>query len=163
MSGRTLPLYNDFFKTFQNYTIENWEAKKFIEYVLMPHSQNIKNRQKVYNGIHLLVKCGYLTKVSNPRQKGTYLYSETHRITDYRSTKTLESIETILNGKLEDLSNNINAYYTEIEFIRQIKSEHPDIASQLEPIENDKLLNLDSLIIKKKLIDNLQIYFKTKN
>ena len=49
MSGRTLPLYDNFFKTFQNHTIENWEAKKFIEYVLISHSKNINNRQKVYD------------------------------------------------------------------------------------------------------------------
>ena len=62
MSNRSLPFYSKFFGTFEKYQIEDWEAKDFIANVLGNHLNTAENKQKVYQGIGVLVQCGYLKK-----------------------------------------------------------------------------------------------------
>lgn len=159
MSNRSLPFYDDFFEIFEKYTIEKWEAKKFIEYILNSSNQTQKNRQHIYNGIHILVECRYLKRIVNPKKRNTYLYSELARLTDYRSAKKLEKIESVMNEKSIILSKNINSRNKELEFIHQIKIDHPDIASQLDKIEQNHIQDLNNLQTHKRMIDKIMQHF----
>lgn len=69
MSNRLLPFYSRFFSTFEKLTIENWEAKDFISNALEEHLRTTQNKQRIYQGIKVLVVCGYLKKTINPRKK----------------------------------------------------------------------------------------------
>lgn len=162
MSNRSLPFYSNFFGTFEKYTIEEWEAKDFITNVLGSDLNTEKNKQKVYQGINVLVHCGYLKKTVNPNKKSTFLYSETNKITDYRSSKNQENIAKALNEKMDAVQGSIMKKHIEVNFITELKDEYPNIASQLITIEKEHIKNLDDLTTQQNVIKNLMNRFDIK-
>ena len=142
MSNRSLPFYSKFFCTFEKYTIEDWDAKDFIANVLGNHLNTAKNKQKVYQGISVLVQCGYLKKAVNPNKKSTFLYSETDKITDYRCSKNQENIAKALNEKMKVVQDSIMKKHIEIDFIIELKVEYPNIADKLIFIEKEHIAKL---------------------
>ena len=107
MSNRTLPFYSSFFNTFEKHVIDKWEAKDFITNILERHPHTSRNKQKVYQGINVLIQCGYLKRTVNPRKKNTFLYTETEEILNYRSSKSQENIAKALNEKMNIVQEHI--------------------------------------------------------
>ncbi|WP_111884412.1 hypothetical protein [Acinetobacter sp. CFCC 11171] len=159
MSNRLLPFYSKFFNTFEKHTIEKWEAKDFILNVLDEHLRTTQNKQRIYQGINVLVNCGYLKKVINPRKKNTYLYSEAERLSDYRSTKKQENIAKALSEKMDFVQESIVKKNFEVDFINGLKDEYPKIASQLDIIEQEHIDSLNNLTTQQNVIKSLMSRF----
>ncbi|GEM_PF-4670447 len=107
----------------------------------------------------MLVQCGYLERTINPNKKNTFLYSETNKITDYRSSKNQENIAKALNEKMDAVQGSIMKKYIEVNFISELKDEYPNIASQLITIEKEHIKNLDDLTTQQNVIKNLMNRF----
>lgn len=159
MSNRLLPFYSCFFSTFEKLTIENWEAKDFISNVLEKRLHTTQNKQRIYQGINVLVICGYLKKTINPRKKNTFLYSETEKVINYRFTKKQENLAKALNEKMDAVQDKILQKNIEVDFIKRLKDEYPKIASQLDTIEQEHIDNLNNLTTQQNVIRSLMSRF----
>lgn len=159
MSNRLLPFYSRFFSTFEKLKIENWEAKDFISNVLEKRLHTAKNKQRIYQGIKVLVVCGYLKKTINARKKNTFLYSETEKITDYRCAKKQENLARALNEKMDSVQGSILQKSIEVDFINGLKDEYPKIASQLDAIEQEHIDSLNNLTTQQNVIKSLMSRF----
>ena len=159
MSNRLLPFYSRFFSIFEKLTIENWEAKDFISNVLEKHLRTTQNKQRIYQGINVLVVCGYLKKTINPKKKNRFLYSETEKIIDYRFNKKQEKLAKALNEKMDSVQDSILQKSIEVDFINSLKDEYPKIANQLDAIEQEHIDSLNNLTIQQNIIKSLMIRF----
>lgn len=93
MAKLMLPYYENFFKLIESCEITKWGAKTFICKILNEYTATTARKQKVYHGIDILVRRGYLIREKNPKNQRTYLYSETMKSKNYR--------ETIIKRKME--------------------------------------------------------------
>ena len=159
MSKRVLPFYNRFFDLFERLVIEQWEAKTFINNVLSEDLINDENKKKIYKGINVLYKCGYLTRKKNPKNSKVFLYTEAQPIVDYRAKKINEKIEKVLKEKMNIISDSLNTKSKEALFISELKAEYPEIACQIDVIQQEHLQILNDLSTKKNVIKKLMQHF----
>lgn len=160
MANRSLPFHDSFFDLFEKQIIEKWEAKEFIVKVLEGKSQTTGNKQQIYHGINVLVQCGYLRKMINPRKSSNFLYSETYRVIDYRNKKNQEKMEEALVEKLEVIKTNISIKNQEVSFITKLKNEYPTISGQIDIFEQEHHNELSSLMTQKNLIKRIMDRFE---
>lgn len=159
MSKRILPFYSRFFDLFEKLIIEQWEAKDFIKNVLSEDLINDENKKKIYKGINVLYKCGYLTRKKNPKNNKVFLYTETQPIVDYRVEKINEKIEKALKEKMSTISDSLDTKSKEAVFISELKAEYPEIARQIDVIQQEHLQILNDLSTKKNVIKKLMQHF----
>lgn len=159
MSKRVLPFYNQFFELFEKDTIQGWEIKDFTKKVLSENLITEENKKKVYKGVMVLYKCGYLTRKKNPKNSKVFLYTENQAIVDYRTEKLNEKIEKALREKMSIILNSLNEKNKEAIFINELKNEYPDIAGEIDVVqkENDQILR--DLSTKKNVIKQLMQHF----
>ncbi len=77
MSKYTLPFYSDFFHILLNNEIIEWRANDFIK-AIFNDKQYVKPTEKqcIYRGLSILVKCNYLLKVRDEDNRNIFRYSE---------------------------------------------------------------------------------------
>lgn len=159
MAQFILPFYKEFFLMIEKNEIFQWEAKKIIDEIVDKKIAASSIKQKVYRGINILVQCGYLTREINPKNKRTFLYTETMKSKKYREVKINEKMKILFNTKLTDVIEKIDSKNSELFFIEKIIDEYPFTKSMLENICTTESDNLRKLNVHKnvlsKLIDRL--------
>ena len=80
-----LPLYHEFLELFDNYEIQNWEAKQFWEKLnISQNNRNEKSKRLMYSGLRVLMQLQYL-EVNPSISKNIFSYTETPRMNELRN------------------------------------------------------------------------------
>lgn len=73
-----LPLYHEFLELFDNYEIQNWEAKQFWEKLnISQNNRNEKTKRLMYSGLRVLMQLQYLEVNPSISKKNIFSYTET--------------------------------------------------------------------------------------
>ena len=85
-----LPLYHEFLELFDNYEIQNWEAKKFWEKLNINQIyRNDKTKRLMYSGLKVLIRFQYLEVNHETSRKNVFSYTETPRMNELRANSNM--------------------------------------------------------------------------
>lgn len=138
-----LPLYNEFLELFDNYEIQNWQAKQFWEKLKIDHKyRNQKTKRRMYSGLKILMQFQYLEVNQKTSRKKVFSYTETHRINELRNRTKKQKLEETFSKK-------------KVEFINQIKDKENNIEFLEMLLLDDETLEKYFIFYKEKLINEI--------
>lgn len=154
MANYTLPFYNEFFHVLENHEIDEWRANDFI-HAIFPNKININihEKQNIYRGLNVLVKCNYLSRVKDKINKNIFRYNETNRLKSYKMNKKILKIKEVLLEEKNNLDTSLRKRNSEKIFIKDILSKNPNLEDFFKKYD---------LMISKELSDleNKNIFIK---
>ena len=108
-------MYYEFLELFDNYEIQNWEAKQFWEKLnISQNNRNEKSKRLMYSGLRVLMQLKYLEVNPLKSKKNIFSYSETSRMNELRKRTKKQKLEEIFSKKktefldqIKDKENNI--------------------------------------------------------
>ena len=156
MSKYTLPFYSDFFHILLNHEIIEWRANDFIK-AIFNDKQYVKPTEKqcIYRGLSILVKCNYLLKVRDEDNRNIFRYSETSYLKSYRNVEKVKKVKDALIEEKKSLENVLERRKTEKVFIENIITKNPDLQSFFDKYENVISKELKELEDKNSFIVNI--------
>lgn len=133
-----LPLYHEFLELFDNYEIQNWQAKQFWKKLnISQNNRNEKTKRLMYSGLKVLMQFQYLEVDHETSKRKVFSYTETPRMNELRNRTKKHRLEKTFSKK-------------KIEFFNQIKDKENNIDF------------LDSLLIEDKTLEKYFINYKEK-
>lgn len=127
MSKLTLPFYHEFFEILQSNEILNWRANDFVQAIFEKRkNMGDQDRQLIYRGLAILVKCKYLKREKTAENKKIYRYSETLRLKIYRENIQQEKIKEVLITEQNIIEKSLKRNKVEQLLIQEIVHKHPD-------------------------------------
>ena len=156
MSKYTLPFYSDFFHILLNNEIIEWRANDFIK-AIFNDKQYVKPTEKqcIYRGWSILVKCNYLLKVRDEGNRNIFRYSESSYLKSYRNVEKVKKVKEALIEEQKSLENVLERRKTEKVFIENIISKNPDLQSFFDKYEDVISKELCELENKNSFIVNV--------
>ena len=156
MSKYTLPFYSDFFHILLNNEIIEWRANDFIK-AIFNDKQYVKPTEKqcIYRGLSILVKCNYLLKVRDEDNRNIFRYSESSYLKSYLNVEKLKYFKLVLIEEEKSLENVLERRKTEKVFIEKIISKNPDLQSFFDKYEDVISKELCELENKNSFIVNV--------
>jgi DNA-binding PadR family transcriptional regulator len=158
MEIQNLPMFKELSRVFCSYNIASWQTVDFWDKVkLLKVVDNNVNYQSVYRLILRLVKDGYLMVDVEKSRYGQTTYTETEALHDLRSQFCIESTSTLqeLNLKKEEFESEITELEEEIEVLRDLKGQFPNIQFKIEQLRQIKIKELNKLKLKFKAMNSL--------
>lgn len=151
-----LPLYHEFLELFDNYEIQNWEAKQFWEKLnISQNNRNEKSKRLMYSGLRVLMQLQYLEVNPSISKKNIFSYTETPRMNELRNRTKKQKLEEIFSKKKIEFLDQIKDKENNIEFLQSLLSHDKTLEKYFinhkETMEND-IKNIKSNI---KLMDEI--------
>ncbi len=156
MSKYTLPFYSDFFHILLNNEIIEWRANDFIK-AIFNDKQYVKPTEKqcIYRGLSILVKCNYLLKVRDEDNRNIFRYSESSYLKSYRNVEKVKKVKEALIEEQKSLENALERRKIEKVFIENIITKNPDLQCFFDKYENVISKELKELENKNSFIVNI--------
>lgn len=128
MANYKLPFYSDFFHVLENHEILEWRANDFVQ-AIFNNKQKIEDSDKhsIYRGLNILVKCNYLVRIKDKRNKNIFRYSETDRLKSHKTVEKLSKIKEVLMEQQNNLVNILEKRKSERLVIEDILTKNPDL------------------------------------
>lgn len=147
---RHLPLYYEFLELFDNYEIQNWEAKQFWEKLnISQNNKNEKSKRLMYSGLRVLVQLQYLEVNPLTSKKNIFSYTETPRMNELRNRIKKQKLEEIFSKKKTEFLDQIKDKENNIEFLESLLSDDKTLEKYFinykEQLKND-IKNINSNI-----------------
>ncbi|WP_312329237.1 hypothetical protein [Acinetobacter sp.] len=147
---RHLPLYYEFLELFDNYEIQNWEAKQFWEKLnISQNNKNEKSKRLMYSGLRVLVQLQYLEVNPLISKKNIFSYTETPRMNELRNRIKKQKLEEIFSKKKTEFLDQIKDKENNIEFLESLLSDDKTLEKYFinykEQLKND-IKNINSNI-----------------
>ena len=156
MSKYTLPFYSDFFHILLNNEIIEWRANDFIKAIFNDKQYDKPTeKQCIYRGLSILVKCNYLLKVRDEDNRNIFRYSESSYLKSYRNVEKVKKVKEALIEEQKSLENVLERRKTEKVFIEKIISKNPDLQSFFDKYEDVISKELCELENKNSFIVNV--------
>lgn len=151
-----LPLYHEFLELFDNYEIQNWEAKQFWEKLnITQDKRNEKTKRLMYSGLKVLMYYKYLEIDPATSKKNIFSYTETPRMNELRNRTKKQKLEEIFSKKKAEFLDQIKDKENNIEFLQSLLSDDKTLEKYFinykEQLKND-IKNINSNI---KLMDDI--------
>jgi hypothetical protein len=145
-----LPMYYEFLELFDNYEIQNWEAKQFWEKLNISQSnRNEKSKRLMYSGLRVLMRLKYLEVNALTSKKNIFSYSETPRMNELRNRTKTQKLEEIFSKKKTEFLDQIKDKENNIEFLESLLSDDKTLEKYFinykEQLKND-IKNINSNI-----------------
>ncbi|MFW1843607.1 hypothetical protein ACG9YY_11805 [Acinetobacter pittii] len=139
MAKYTLPFYSNFFQVMEKNEIVEWRANDFI-FAIFGKNSKIKNheRQSIYRGLNILVKCDYLKRIRDKNNKSIFRYSETTRLQQHKNIEKIAKVKEVLKEEQNNLISTLEKRSSEKVFINDIINKNPEL--------KDFFLNYDFVI-----------------
>ena len=119
-----LPLYKEFLELFDNYKIQNWQAKQFWEKLKIDHNyRNQKTKRLMYSGLKVLMQFQYLEVDHETSKEKVFSYTETPRMNELRSRTKKQRLEETFSKKKTEFFNQIKDKENNIEFLESLLSD----------------------------------------
>ena len=137
-----LPMYYEFLELFDNYEIQNWEAKQFWEKLnISQNNRNEKSKRLMYSGLRVLMQLKYLEVNPLTSKKNIFSYTETPRMNELRKRTKKQKLEEIFSKKKTEFLDQIKDKENNIEFLQSLLSDDKTLEKHLinhkEKLEND--------------------------
>ena len=151
-----LPLYYEFLELFDNYEVQNWQAKQFWEKLnISQHNRNKKSKQLMYCGLKVLMQLKYLEIDHEKSKKRVFSYTETPRMNELRNRTKKHRLEKTFSKKKIEFFDQIKDKENNIEFLESLLSEDKTLEKYFinykEKLENE-IKNINSNI---RLMDEI--------
>lgn len=151
-----LPMYYEFLELFDNYEIQNWEAKQFWEKLnISQNNRNEKSKRLMYSGLRILMQLQYLEVNPLTSKKNIFSYTETPRMNDLRDRTKKRKLEDIFSKKKTEFLDQIKDKENNIEFLQSLLSDDKTLEKYFinhkEKLKND-IKNIKSNI---RLMDEI--------
>ncbi|MGO1064073.1 hypothetical protein [Acinetobacter lwoffii] len=151
-----LPMYYEFLELFDNYEIQNWEAKQFWEKLNMSqNNRNEKSKRLMYSGLRVLMKLKYLEVNPLTSKKNIFSYTETPRMKELRNRTKKQKLEEIFSKKKTEFLDQIKDKENNIKFLQSLLSDDKTLEKYFinyeEQLKND-IKNINSNI---RLMDEI--------
>lgn len=118
-----LPLYHEFLELFDNYEIQNWQAKQFWEKLNISQNQrNEKSKRLMYSGLKVLMYYQYLEVDPATSNKNVFSYKETPRMNELRNRTKKQKLEETFAKKKSEFLDQIKDKENNIEFLQSLLS-----------------------------------------
>lgn len=139
---RHLPLYYEFLELFDNYEIQNWEAKQFWEKLnISQNNKNEKSKRLMYSGLRVLMQLQYLEVNPLTSKKNIFSYTETPRMNELRNRIKKQKLEEIFSQKKTEFLDQIKDKENNIEFLQSLLSDDKTLEKYFinhkEQLKND--------------------------
>lgn len=136
--------------------IIEWRANDFIK-AIFNDKQYVKPTEKqcIYRGLSILVKCNYLLKVRDEDNRNIFRYSESSYLKSYRNVEKVKKVKEALIEEQKSLENVLERRKTEKVFIEKIISKNPDLQSFFDKYEDVISKELCELENKNSFIVNV--------
>ena len=152
-----LPLEHHFLNIFENYEINNWEAKQFwSKFDVSENVNHFRLRQNAYLGIKILSKKGYLSFKCSPNSSKIFWYSETHKLKQIRINNFKKNYRQIFMDHKNKISNHLDSLNLQDNFANELIAQYPELTSEITTYQKDikhykkkckaKILTLNDLI-----------------
>jgi len=143
-------LYYEFLELFDNYEIQNWEAKQFWEKLnISQNNKNEKSKRLMYSGLRVLVQLQYLEVNPLTSKKNIFSYTETPRMNELRNRIKKQKLEEIFSKKKTEFLDQIKDKENNIEFLESLLSDDKTLEKYFinykEQLKND-IKNINSNI-----------------
>lgn len=128
MANYKLPFYSEFFHVLENHEILEWRANDFVQ-AIFDNKQKIENsdKQGIYRGLNILVKCDYLVRIKDKENKNIFRYSETDRLKSHKTIERLSKIKEVLIEQQNNLVNTLEKRKSERVVIEDILNRNPNL------------------------------------
>ncbi|MFV5312352.1 hypothetical protein VXN68_09095 [Acinetobacter schindleri] len=151
-----LPMYYEFLELFDNYEIQNWEAKQFWEKLnISQNNRNEKSKRLMYSGLRVLMQLKYLEVNPLTSKKNIFSYTETPRMNELRKRTKKQKLEEIFSKKKTEFLDQIKDKENNIEFLQSLLSDDKTLEKYFinykEQLKND-IKNINSNI---RLMDEI--------
>lgn len=119
-----LPLYHEFLELFDNYEIQNWQAKQFWKKLnISQNNRNEKTKRLMYSGLKVLMQFQYLEVDHETSKRKVFSYTETPRMNELRNRTKKQRLEETFSKKKTEFLDQIKDKENNIEFLQSLLSD----------------------------------------
>jgi hypothetical protein len=156
-----LPSREQFIQIIKKNEIKEWQAKEFWSYFdIKANSDPIFLRQKMYAGLKILHRQGFLMVKYSPNNSRLFLYSETAELQKFRDMLFINDYENIFTKEREKLNLNLEKNNNMEILIDELSVTYPELRDRLLMVKNEiKSKRISQEMKLQNLHDLLQILF----
>ncbi|WP_343569220.1 hypothetical protein [Acinetobacter sp.] len=158
MSKLTLPFYHEFFEILESNEILNWRANDFVQAIFDKRKKmGDQDRQLIYRGLDILVKCQYLKREKKAENKKIYRYSEALRLKVHKENIYYEKIKEVLVNEQNIIEKSLQKNKVEQNFIQNIVHKYPNFENFLHKYDHcisKRIVELETKVLFIKSILN---------
>lgn len=156
-----LPCREQFIQIFKKKEIKEWEAKEFWSFSdIQADSDPIFFRQRIYAGLKILHRQGFLVVKYSPNNSRLFLYSETQKLKKFRDTLFINDYENIFKKEIEKLNLNLEKDNNMEILIDELSVTYPELRDRLLIVKNEiKSKRISQEMKLQNLHDLLRILF----
>ena len=156
-----LPCREQFIQIFKKKEIKEWEAKEFWSFSdIQADSDPIFFRQRIYAGLKILHRQGFLVVKYSPNNSRLFLYSETPKLKKFRDTLFINDYENIFTKEREKLNLNLEKDNNMEILIDELSVTYPELRDRLLIVKNEiKSKRISQEMKLQNLHDLLRILF----
>lgn len=156
-----LPCREQFIQIFKKKEIKEWEAKEFWSFSdIQADSDPIFFRQRIYAGLKILHRQGFLVVKYSPNNSRLFLYSETQKLKKFRDTLFINDYENIFTKEREKLNLNLEKDNNMEILIDELSVTYPELRDRLLIVKNEiKSKRISQEMKLQNLHDLLRILF----
>ena len=145
-----LPCREQFIQIFKKKEIKEWEAKEFWSFSdIQADSDPIFFRQRIYAGLKILHRQGFLVVKYSPNNSRLFLYSETQKLQKFRDRLFINDYENIFTKEREKLKLNLEKDNNMEILIDELSVTYPEL--------QDRLLTVKKKIKSKRVNQEMKL------